>query len=132
MVFTGGMRLIRVADSLLRCDDHPGVLWDPSLPAVWLYFKNKKNAAKWNEPPMRFAEGQLPFVTIQLPIFNEQFVIDRLIDAVCKWSTHETGSRFRCWTIRTMRRPGWPRRLLSGMRADLPGWRRNDCVSASE
>jgi len=33
---------------------------------------------------MRFAEGQLPFVTIQLPIFNEQFVIDRLIDAVCK------------------------------------------------
>ncbi len=51
---------------------------------VWLYFKNKKNAAKWSEPPMRFAEGQLPFVTIQLPIFNEQFVIDRLIDAVCK------------------------------------------------
>src|SRR5258705_10562667 len=51
---------------------------------VWLYFKNKKNAARWNEPPMRFAEGQLPFVTIQLPIFNEQFVIDRLIDAVCK------------------------------------------------
>jgi cellulose synthase/poly-beta-1,6-N-acetylglucosamine synthase-like glycosyltransferase len=51
---------------------------------VWLYFKNKKNAPKWNEPPMRFAEGQLPFVTIQLPIFNEQFVIDRLIDAVCK------------------------------------------------
>ncbi|HXC95810.1 MAG TPA: cellulose synthase family protein [Edaphobacter sp.] len=33
---------------------------------------------------MRFGEGQLPFVTIQLPIFNEQFVIDRLIDAVCK------------------------------------------------
>jgi cellulose synthase/poly-beta-1,6-N-acetylglucosamine synthase-like glycosyltransferase len=51
---------------------------------VWLYFRNKKNATKWSEPPMRFAEGQLPFVTIQLPIFNEQFVIDRLIDAVCK------------------------------------------------
>ncbi len=51
---------------------------------VWLYYRNKKNATKWNEPPARFAEGQLPFVTIQLPIFNEQFVIDRLIDAVCK------------------------------------------------
>ncbi|WP_246374205.1 glycosyltransferase family 2 protein [Tunturiibacter gelidoferens] len=51
---------------------------------VWLYFKNKKNAAKWSEPPMRFAEGQLPFVTIQLPIFNEQFVIERLIEAVCR------------------------------------------------
>ncbi len=51
---------------------------------VWLYYKNKKNAAKWDEPPMRYAEGQLPYVTIQLPIFNEQFVIDRLIDACCR------------------------------------------------
>jgi cellulose synthase/poly-beta-1,6-N-acetylglucosamine synthase-like glycosyltransferase len=51
---------------------------------VWLYYKNKKNAAKWDEPPARFAEGELPFVTIQLPIFNEQFVIDRLIDACCR------------------------------------------------
>jgi len=51
---------------------------------VWLYYKNRKNAAKWSEPPTRFAEGELPFVTIQLPIFNEQFVIDRLIDACCR------------------------------------------------
>jgi cellulose synthase/poly-beta-1,6-N-acetylglucosamine synthase-like glycosyltransferase len=29
----------------------------------------------------RFPE--LPVVTVQLPIFNEQFVIDRLIEAVC-------------------------------------------------
>jgi cellulose synthase/poly-beta-1,6-N-acetylglucosamine synthase-like glycosyltransferase len=51
---------------------------------VWLYFRNRKNTAKWDEPPMRFAEDDLPFVTIQLPIFNEQFVIDRLIDACCR------------------------------------------------
>src|SRR6201991_211580 len=51
---------------------------------VWLYYKNRKNAAKWNEPPAQFAEDQLPFVTVQLPIFNEQFVIDRLIDACCR------------------------------------------------
>jgi cellulose synthase/poly-beta-1,6-N-acetylglucosamine synthase-like glycosyltransferase len=51
---------------------------------VWLYYKNKQNAPKWDEPPTRFAAGELPFVTIQLPIFNEQFVIDRLIDAVCR------------------------------------------------
>ncbi|HZY72652.1 MAG TPA: cellulose synthase family protein [Edaphobacter sp.] len=50
---------------------------------VWLYYRNKKNRAKWDEPPARFAEGELPFVTIQLPIFNEQFVIDRLLEAVC-------------------------------------------------
>ena len=50
---------------------------------VWLYYKNKKNQTKWDEPPARYDEGELPFVTIQLPIFNEQFVIDRLLEAVC-------------------------------------------------
>jgi cellulose synthase/poly-beta-1,6-N-acetylglucosamine synthase-like glycosyltransferase len=44
---------------------------------VYLYYKYRKNAAK--EPPRHFE--QLPRVTIQLPIFNEQFVIDRLIEA---------------------------------------------------
>src|ERR1700723_2877652 len=51
---------------------------------VWLYYKNKDKAAKWDEPGGRYAEGELPFVTVQLPIYNEQFVIDRLIDAVCR------------------------------------------------
>ena len=32
--------------------------------------------------PARFAD--LPRVTVQLPIFNEQFVIERLLEAVCK------------------------------------------------
>src|SRR5215469_8589712 len=47
---------------------------------VYLYHKHRKN--KSTTPPSRFAE--LPKVTIQLPIFNEQFVIDRLVDCVCK------------------------------------------------
>jgi cellulose synthase/poly-beta-1,6-N-acetylglucosamine synthase-like glycosyltransferase len=47
---------------------------------VYLYYKNRKN--KVTEPPARFAE--LPRVTVQLPIFNEQFVIERLLDSVCK------------------------------------------------
>ena len=51
---------------------------------VWLYFRNRRNAARWSEPPARFPEAQLPFLTIQLPIYNEQFVIDRLIDACCR------------------------------------------------
>ena len=46
---------------------------------VWLYYHNRKNAT--HDPPSHFA--QLPRVTVQLPIFNEQFVVDRLIDAVC-------------------------------------------------
>ncbi len=51
---------------------------------VWLYYRNKRKASHSNEPPARFAEDQLPFVTVQLPIYNEQFVIDRLIDACCR------------------------------------------------
>ena len=43
------------------------------------YYKYKKNYHP--DPPQHFEE--LPRVTVQLPIFNEQFVIDRLIEAVC-------------------------------------------------
>jgi cellulose synthase/poly-beta-1,6-N-acetylglucosamine synthase-like glycosyltransferase len=43
------------------------------------YFKYRKNYDP--NPPRHFEE--LPRVTVQLPIFNEQFVIDRLIEAVC-------------------------------------------------
>jgi cellulose synthase/poly-beta-1,6-N-acetylglucosamine synthase-like glycosyltransferase len=43
------------------------------------YYKFKKNYHP--DPPQYFDE--LPRVTVQLPIFNEQFVIDRLIEAVC-------------------------------------------------
>ena len=45
----------------------------------YLYFKHRKNYNP--DPPKHFEE--LPRVTIQLPIFNEQFVIDRLVEAVC-------------------------------------------------
>jgi len=49
---------------------------------VYEYFKNRKHRRQ--EPPARFSEEQLPRVTVQLPMFNEQFVVDRLVDAVCK------------------------------------------------
>jgi len=43
------------------------------------YYKNRKKYDP--NPPRHFDE--LPRVTVQLPIFNEQFVIDRLVEAVC-------------------------------------------------
>ena len=46
---------------------------------VYVYFKYSKNYHP--VPPAHFEE--LPKVTVQLPIYNEQFVIDRLIDAIC-------------------------------------------------
>ena len=46
---------------------------------VYNYYKNRKNYSP--DPPRHFDE--LPRVTVQLPMYNEQFVIDRLIEAVC-------------------------------------------------
>ena len=47
---------------------------------VYLYYKHKKKHS--TEPPSQFAE--LPRVTVQLPIFNEQFVVERLLDSICR------------------------------------------------
>src|SRR5258708_24181455 len=47
---------------------------------VYLYYKKKQN--KTVEPIEKFAD--LPRVTVQLPIFNEQYVVDRLLQAVCR------------------------------------------------
>jgi cellulose synthase/poly-beta-1,6-N-acetylglucosamine synthase-like glycosyltransferase len=47
---------------------------------VYLYYKNRRN--RTTEPAAKFED--LPRVTVQLPIFNEQFVIERLLDSVCQ------------------------------------------------
>src|SRR5882672_2624099 len=44
------------------------------------YFKHRKKAV--DHPPSRFE--QLPPVTIQLPLYNERYVVERLIDEVVK------------------------------------------------
>jgi cellulose synthase/poly-beta-1,6-N-acetylglucosamine synthase-like glycosyltransferase len=44
---------------------------------VYLYFKNKNNAPKAGPLP-----DPAPLVTIQLPLYNEMYVADRLIEAV--------------------------------------------------
>src|SRR5918911_4411842 len=46
---------------------------------VYLYMRHKDSQPI--EPP---ALDPLPTVTIQLPIYNEMYVADRLIDAVCQ------------------------------------------------
>jgi cellulose synthase/poly-beta-1,6-N-acetylglucosamine synthase-like glycosyltransferase len=48
---------------------------------VWLYFRYK---SRLPEPMRRFAEDELPRVTVQLPLFNEMYVIERLLDSVAK------------------------------------------------
>src|SRR5947209_5298215 len=47
---------------------------------VYLYYRNRKRRV--TEPEQQFAD--LPRLTVQLPIFNEQFVVDRLVECVCR------------------------------------------------
>ncbi len=49
---------------------------------VYLYYKHKEK--KTTAPAALFDSDDLPRVTVQLPIFNEQYVVDRLLDAVCR------------------------------------------------
>src|ERR1700760_3734845 len=46
---------------------------------VYLYMSNRDK-----EPKQGPALDPLPVVTIQLPLYNEMYVADRLIDAVCR------------------------------------------------
>src|SRR5919107_2072238 len=46
---------------------------------VYVYMKHKDE-----QPEPKAAFDQLPVVTIQLPLYNEMYVVDRLVDAVCK------------------------------------------------
>jgi cellulose synthase/poly-beta-1,6-N-acetylglucosamine synthase-like glycosyltransferase len=46
---------------------------------VYLYYKHKKD---YNPNPLAHFD-ELPRITVQLPIYNEQFVIDRLVEAIC-------------------------------------------------
>ena len=44
---------------------------------VWLYFKHKDRKAQPLPLP-----AELPRVTVQLPVFNEMYVLDRLLESV--------------------------------------------------
>ena len=47
---------------------------------IYLYYRNRDRAAP--EPAQRYVE--LPLVTVQLPLYNEQFVVEQLLASVCR------------------------------------------------
>jgi len=57
---------------------------------VWLYFRHKDKKALPAPLP-----AELPRVTVQLPIFNEMYVIDRLLESVTQVRYPKTASRSR-------------------------------------
>jgi cellulose synthase/poly-beta-1,6-N-acetylglucosamine synthase-like glycosyltransferase len=46
---------------------------------AWLYYRHKADV-----PTPKAPLAELPRVTVQLPIFNEMYVVERLIDSVCR------------------------------------------------
>ncbi len=48
---------------------------------AWLW---RRTQGLGHTPPLIYAEDELPLVTVQLPVFNELYVVERLIDAVCR------------------------------------------------
>ncbi|MEE9373729.1 MAG: cellulose synthase family protein [Saprospiraceae bacterium] len=49
------------------------------------HYLSKNNGIENTKPIMDWNDGRnVPFVTIQLPIYNEKYVIGRLIDNICK------------------------------------------------
>ena len=46
------------------------------------YLRSKKNP---KEAPAAYSEKDLPVVTVQLPIYNEMYVVERLIECVCEF-----------------------------------------------
>lgn len=51
---------------------------------IIVYLYRKYASGDDPEPIGHFDEEDLPHVTVQLPLFNERYVVDRLIEAVCK------------------------------------------------
>ena len=47
---------------------------------LWLYRRHRGDV---HLPPRRFADTELPTLTVQLPMYNERYVAERLIDAAC-------------------------------------------------
>ncbi|NOZ46242.1 MAG: glycosyltransferase [Chlorobi bacterium] len=45
---------------------------------------HKKQKSEVNTEPKLLTDNELPFVTIQLPVYNELYVVERLIDSVVK------------------------------------------------
>ena len=79
---------------------------------VYLYYKHKKN--KTTEPAAHFQSDDLPRVTVQLPIFNEQYVVDRLLDAVCRLDYPRENLDIQlptctATTVRAIRPAVWPK-----------------------
>src|SRR5713101_5896108 len=73
---------------------------------IYLYLKNR------NRPPVPSCHFEkLPKVTVQLPIFNEVYVAERLLRSVSELDYPQKFWRYRSWTIQRTRLARSPPRV---------------------
>lgn len=53
------------------------------LSLIYNYIRSKKQKAEQDQTD--FSENDLPHVTVQLPVYNEMYVVERLIECVCEF-----------------------------------------------
>ncbi len=66
---------------------------------IFHYFKHRDTEDAETLPLQEF-----PAVTVQLPIFNELYVVRRLIEASCAINTRRISWKSKCSTTQRMRR----------------------------
>ena len=73
------------------------------LHRIWLLSHWYREKRLESAEPLRPGDGlswnSTPFVTVQLPLYNERFVAARLLDAAAAISGPGTGSKYRSSTI---------------------------------
>ena len=70
-----------------------------TLLMVNLYRKNKAYCESDPNLAFKVTDSNLPFVTVQLPIYNEFYVVDRLIDAAVRLEYPADRLEIRFWMI---------------------------------
>ena len=54
------------------------------LVMIYYYHKTQGASRSRSDLPAELLPEELPVVTVQLPIFNEMYVVERLVEAICK------------------------------------------------
>ena len=96
------------------------------LEMIRKYMKHRRDMAHRLTP----WRCQLPRVTIQLPLYNERYVVERLLEEACQMEYPRNCCRSRFWTIPPTIRIRSPKHWCASIR--LPECRSSICIATIE